>query len=67
MNDYDATNSALNAAGIDIHSDFFTLSQFQVCTLVYLAKQQKYRKPKSANGSTARYFFARLQRQANRV
>lgn len=46
MNDYQAVNSALNSAGIDLSADFHSLDSFKVGILVDLAKQQKYRKPR---------------------
>ncbi|MGH9931702.1 MAG: hypothetical protein ACREA9_21070 [Pyrinomonadaceae bacterium] len=49
--------------GIDFTSDFFTLSTDQVLALVDMAKSWGYRKPRNANGSTARYFFAFLARE----
>lgn len=44
--------------------DFHTLSSEKVEILLTWADAQKYRKPKNANGSRARYYFARLQRLA---
>lgn len=52
----------LDANGIDIEQDFSTLSFFQVLILIEMAKKQRYYKPKNANGSRARYYFAALQR-----
>jgi hypothetical protein len=62
MTNYSTASSMLNGAGIDIDADFYTLSSSQVETLLELARIQKYRQPKNANGSKARYFFAALQR-----
>jgi hypothetical protein len=64
--DLDTALTAFNTAGIDIHANFHTLPSSQVCVIVELARQQGYRKPKNANGSTGRYFFAALQRRYNR-
>lgn len=50
--------------GIDPSEDFFTLTPSQVCMIVEEADRQKYRKPKNANGSRGRYFYARMQRKA---
>lgn len=61
--DITSTLSAFNAAGIDINADFHTLTSSQVDVLVDLAKTQGYRKPVQANGSTARYYFAAVQRK----
>lgn len=56
-----------DAPGFDVRTaDFHRLSSAQVERLVEFAKQYRYRKPKNANGSTARYFFAMLQRHANK-
>lgn len=51
---------------IDPARDFFTLDSTQVESLVAEADRVRYRKPKNANGSRARYFHALLQRRANR-
>jgi len=56
----------LNTHGIDITADFFTLSLCDAGHLNEIAKAQHYRKPKNANGSTARYFFHAVQRLNNR-
>ena len=53
--------------GIKRGSDFFTLDHSQVCRLLEWADTARYRKPKYANGSRARYYYAKLQREANRV
>lgn len=47
---------------IDFTADFHTLTSSQVDGLVHWAKAYGYRKPKSANGSTGRYFYAFLVR-----
>ena len=44
----------------DFHKD---ITGFQAVYLSELAKDSGYRKPKNANGSTARYFFNLLQRR----
>ena len=50
----------LTVYGVDFKTDFHTLS-VNVCeVLATMAKKSKYRKPASANGSTARYFFNHL-------
>jgi hypothetical protein len=43
-------------------SDFHELSSSKVDELLKAAAHYGYRKPKNANGSRGRYFFARLQR-----
>ena len=57
---------AFNSAGISLKDDFHTLRSSQVEVIVQLAKESGYRKPKNANGSTGRYYFAALQRAARR-
>lgn len=53
--------------GFDVKTaDFHTLNSWQVSRLTYWATEYKYRKPKNANGSTARCFFYMLQRYANK-
>ena len=46
--------------------DFFTLSTGDVYSLLAEADAVKYRKPKGANGSRARYFYAYVLRAANK-
>lgn len=46
--------------------DFHTLSTGEVEQVLAAADLVKYRKPRSANGSRARYFHARLIRLANK-
>lgn len=48
---------------LDLKADFFTLSSSTVLELVDVAKAVGYRRPRNANGSTARYFFAYLARE----
>jgi hypothetical protein len=63
MVNYRLASPVLNSAGIDLSQGFHELRSSQVDVLVSLAQQQGYRKPKNANGSTARYYFAALQRK----
>lgn len=65
----DQLRTGLNGApGFDVRTaDFHALSSAQVDRLVHWAKAYGYRKPKNANGSTARYFFQLLARHANRA
>lgn len=44
--------------------DFHTLRNTQVDALLAEADLQRYRKPRNANGSRARYFHDLLQRRA---
>ena len=65
MTRFEAASFAHNYS-IDLSKDFFTLSPFEVGRVLDAADQWKYRKPKQANGSRGRYFFAALQRAKNR-
>lgn len=65
MTAYDATNLA-HRFSISLARDFFTLSASEVGRVLDAADAAKYRRPKNANGSRGRYFFASLQRAANR-
>ena len=61
--DYLLAAPALKEAGIDITADFSTLPSSAVSVLVEMARKQGYRKPRNANGSRGRYYFAAIQRQ----
>ncbi len=52
------------SAGIDHGADFHALPYGSVSKLAEAAKFCGYRAPRNANGSTARYFHARLVRIA---
>ena len=52
--------------GIDLSRDFHALSSDQVERIVAAADSVRYRVPRNANGSRARYFHARLERAINR-
>jgi hypothetical protein len=56
--------AVLASLKIDPSQDFFTLSASQVSGLLAEADRVRYQKPKQANGSRGRYFYARLQRHA---
>lgn len=53
----------LKDLGIDPQADYHTLNSYQVDALLAEADRVRYRKPKNANGSRARYFHAYLQRK----
>lgn len=53
--------------GCELNADFHTLDSNQVHRVLMEADQRKYRKPKNANGSRARYFFAYVQRAARKA
>jgi hypothetical protein len=54
----------LHALNISPKQDFFTLNRSQVEGLLVEADRRRYQKPARANGSRARYFYAKLQREA---
>lgn len=56
----------LYSIGATDKPDFFTLSSDQIDTLLERAKAFKYRHPKNANGSKARYFYAYVSRLASK-
>lgn len=56
--------AVLDSCQINPSRDFFTLSPSEVSCLLEWANVWKYRKPKNANGSRGRYFYALLQRRA---
>ena len=52
------------AANCTPDQNFFTLSASQVDVFLVEADRVRYQKPKNANGSRGRYFYARMQRHA---
>lgn len=56
----------LTSMQIDLASDFYALRSSAVQEVLIAANAAKYRKPKNANGSRARYYFQRLQRAARK-
>ena len=65
MDRHDA-RAILRDCGIQPGEDFHRLESSKVEALLTHAKARKYRQPKNANGSRARYFHAHLQRVAGR-
>ena len=61
MKKFEATSIA-TAHSIPLDVDFFTLPNDAVLRILDAADERKYRKPKNANGSRARYFHAMLVR-----
>lgn len=57
-------NEVLKRLNIAVGQDFYTLSPEQVLALLVEADREKYRLPRGATGSRARYFHERLQRHA---
>ena len=51
---------------IDTAKEFYTLSSTEIGRVLDAAKLAKYRRPKNANGSKARYFFEALRRAMER-
>ena len=58
--------ATLTATHVPIGTNFHTLNTTQVYDLMVQADIMKYRAPKNANGSRARYFHDMLQRRAAR-
>jgi len=56
-----ARRLAINA-GIDFSLNYHQLGSGEVDKLLAIRRLQGYRKPRSASGSTGRYFFYYLQR-----
>ena len=61
MTRFDASDYA-NRYGFPLGADFHTLDSETVRRILLAADEHKYRKPSSANGSRARYFYAALNR-----
>jgi len=55
-----------NMRQLDLSRDFHTLTTAEVEVVLALADEQHYHRPKNANGSRARYFWAKLQREQYR-
>lgn len=58
--------AVLHMLRVKVNQDFHTLSSEQVEQLLAEADRVHYRKPRNANGSRARYFYAKLSREARR-
>lgn len=56
----------LKWCGVPVGADFHTLRSSHVDKLEQAAADVRYRKPRNANGSTARYFHDLMQRRAQR-
>lgn len=55
----------LKAWNCAVGQDFHTLSTSQVEMVNAEADRVRYRRPRNANGSRARYFYQRIQRHAS--
>jgi len=62
MTEEDA-RALMNVYCIPYGRDFHTLNSQQVQNVIDAANARKYRAPKHANGSRARYFYAYLMRK----
>jgi len=60
----EAARAQLRAIGLTGQEDFHALSSSTVDKIIAAADAARYRKPKDANGSRARYFHAMLVRRA---
>ena len=63
MSAYDA-REILIALGMSDKPDFCTLNSYRVSEILDIADFVKYRAPKNANGSRARYFYSYVCRRA---
>lgn len=61
----DRREAAAILARCNARGNFHALDSFIVESLLAEADRVKYRRPKNANGSRARYFHAYLTRRAN--
>lgn len=59
-----SAKAILQNCNISLGADFLSLRTTQVDSLLAWADHYKYRKPKLANGSRARYFHDLIQRRA---
>lgn len=59
---YEQARAIINVYCIPPGRDFHTLNSQHVQNIVDAAKARRYKAPKNANGSTARYFYAYLNR-----
>lgn len=62
--DRDSARELADSWGFPLDVDFHTLDSIMVARVIAAADSRGYRKPKSANGSRARYFYAYLRRTA---
>lgn len=62
---YEARN-IIARIGCKLSADFHTLDSNQVNRVLMEADERGYRKPRNANGSRGRYFFAYVQRATHR-
>jgi len=67
MKDQKAKFNQAKTEGIDFAKNFFQLSPFNQGVLHGLAIKWGYKRPKNANGSTSRYFYALLKRRYYKV
>lgn len=60
----DQAQSLAERYRIPLDRDFYTLRNEEVESVLAAADERRYRQPRNANGSRARYFHAALQRAA---
>lgn len=65
--DADQAHAFAEGYRFDLHRDFHALDSSQVEGVIAAANAAKYRAPRNANGSRARYFHAYLQRAVARA
>lgn len=63
----DQAESLMTRYSIPIGANFHTLDSFTVGNILTAADEYKYRKPRAANGSRGRYFYAFLNRAVEKV
>lgn len=64
---HSAARNLAREHGFPLGIDFHTLDSSTVESILAAADVWRYRKPKNANGSRARYFYAYLNRLADRM
>ncbi len=64
--DRNRASAIARAYGIPLDREFHSLNNGTVCAILDAADGWHYRKPRNANGSRARYFYAYLQRLAGK-
>jgi len=62
----DQARAICNVFCIPFNRDFHTLNSQHVQNILDAATANKYRKPRNANGSTARYYYSYLMHACNR-
>ncbi len=63
----DNAKETLALCRVPVGADFHKLDSDQVVALIAAADAERYRAPRNANGSRARYYHAMLERRASRA